>query len=1012
MVPSVPQSTDSNSELRKDIKTVTEISPPTPTTATDTVKIRIKILTQEHIVRRSTITLTVDLSLLYYQLVSMIHSSLLREVQGITFESVELYSATGYPLALSPYKYFEQISKWNLEQNELLCVYPKQIHLVEMSSHTKCKLHFQLKVRIETTDITIILDVFQAVIFCCDLKTLISLRLHLPANILTLKLIHVTENSQEIPVDTLQLEVNIIESEQVSISVQIQDSFCSNDASYLEAFKTSFYKSCIPQHILDWDCFNCLLLYLSRQQQQTDKEQLLCILGLIRRISYSPPLVFALHRLLNGYKLYLPHKVAINEGVITTLSFLYSGSNPGIHNFAIFWMYLEKYALREYRDTEVYETQYISKHTRERPRDNEIKKLLQSFPPTEDIIITWRNCPSAYEPFSHKELCEMEFINVTERFPLKHPIELYEQFLNTVVSYGLVSPPTPGLGNYCVFLGCTKGRYGYFDYFYPNTGECVSCNPHDIVTSQTLYIHNTQHYPKVIVILDVSRDMNFGCCEYSARRGSNELNLICTSLEMAIRIIELLVDCLIGMNNRYLLGIILISNNHANFTDGVHLLQLPTLEYIKSLDLLRKFIDDNPPPDFQSTRLPHGIILNALFFLMDRIEICQIPIQVILLTNHRSDYKYYGSKLSNLHPRLNKYCDIVNTFILSEYRSNALSELSYKSKGKYIDQVSIKLKDASLSQKRIPSHYLLEYYSLIENTLNQLEVFDNFDTYKRIHSHFRKKLTTTDDTLAIAEKNKNHYIQLFQSGTVPNIIHILRQISNYSKTPNPYCKIFSFQENILDWMCIIQGPDNSPYQYSLIFLQFHFGTEYPHKPPTFRFLSSHYHPNIRVTGEVCHPILIEDYHSDISLRQMLDSIYDMLCSPISYHAVRYKVFEVFLFHKQLYTKLVEAFGNISLFKKSLNDCLSDFGIENCLKSSHPDPFICPLTEELFDTPVMTREGDTYERCAIIQYVRQNQCDPFTRQPLTESDLIPNTAVLSAVHKYKKKIYEKGYWWEQ
>ena len=1001
VVPSVPQSTDSNSELRKDIKTVTEISPPIPTTATDTVKIRIKILTQEHIVRRSTITLTVDLSLLYYQLVSMIHSSLLREVQGITFESVELYSATGYPLALSPYKYFEQLSKWNLEQNELLCVYPKQIHFVEMSSHTKCKLHFQLKVRIETTDITIILDVYQAVIFCCDLKTLISLRLHLPTNILTLKLLHVTENSQEIPEDTLQLEVNKIESEQVSISVQIQDSFCSNDASYLEAFKTSFYKSCIPQIIQDLDCFNCLLLYLSRQQQQTDKEQLLCILGLIRRISYSPPLVFALHRLLNGYKLYLPHKVAINEGVITTLSFLFSGPNPGIHNFAIFWMYLEKYALREYRDTEVYETQYISKHTRERPRDNEIKKLLQSFPPTEDIIITWRNCPSAYEPFSHKELCEMEFINITQRFPLKHPIELYEQFLNTGVSYGLVSPSTPGLGTYCVFLGRTKGRYGYFDYFYPNTGECVSYNPHDIVTSQTLQIHNTQHYPKVIVILDINEDMNFGCYEYSAGRASNEPNLLYTSLEMAIRIIELLVDSLIGMDNQYLLGIILISNSH-NFTKGMYLLQSPTLEYVKTLDKVRTFINMMSYQKYIVDRPPQGIIMNALFFVVEEFGSKQTPTQVFLLTNHYSENKYYGSKMNSLPQRLIHYRIILNTLILSERTSHNLSKLS--NKDRYIDQLTIK---SNVSHKTVPAHYLLEY-----NTLYQLHSPDNFDTYKGIYYHFRKKLTTTDDTLAIAEKKNNHYIQSFQSGTIPNIIQILRQISNYSKTPNPYCKIFSIQENILDWMCIIQGPDNSPYQHLLIFLQFHFGTEYPHKPPTFRFLSSHYHPNIRVTGEVCHPILIEDYHSDISLRQMLDSIYDMLCSPISSHAVRYKVFEVFLFHKQLYTKLVEACGNISLFKKSLNDCLSDFGIRNCIKSFHPDPFICPLTKELFDTPVMTREGDTYERCAIVQYVRQNQCDPFTRQPLTESDLIPNTAVLSAVHKYKKKIYEKGYWWEQ
>ena len=997
----VLQSTDSNRE-----GTVTEISPPIPTTPTDTVKIRIKILTQEHIIRRSTITLTVDLSLLYYQLVAMIHNSLQRDVQGISFESVELYSATGYPLALSPYKYFEQLSKWNLEQNELLCVYPKKLDFVEMSSYTKCKDHFQLKVRIETTDITIILELDQAVIFCCDLKTLISIQLHLPTNIIILKLIHVNETLQNIlidPKDRLQLEVNEIVNEQMLISVQIQDSFYIND-TYLEAFKTRMYTSCIPQSILDWDCFNCLLLYLSREQQ-THKEQLMCILGLIRRISYSPPLVFALHRLLNGYKLYLPHKVAINEGLITTLSFLISGTNPGIHNFAIFWMYLEKYALREYKDTEVYETQYISKHTRERPRDNEIKQLLQSFPTTEDIIVTWRNCPSAYEPFSHKELSDTEFLQIktNERFPLKHPIELYQQFLNTGVSYGLVSPPSPGLSSYCVFIGRTKGRYGYFDYFYPNTGECVPCNPHYMYTSQTLQIDDTQHYPKVIVILDISEDMKLGCCEYSAGRDCKEPNLICTSLEMAIRIIELLVDSLIGMSNQYLLGIILISNSSSDVqvTKGMYLLQSPTLEYVKTLDKLKTFIQTIPLQK-HLIRSPQGIIINALFFIAENFGSEHTTTEVFLLTNHYSDKKYYGSKKNSISQRLVYNRIVLKILILSERTSHNLSGLT--NTGRYIDQLNIKSKH---SNDTVPSHYLLEY-----NSLSLCNSSDNFDTYKRIHSHFRKKLITTEDTLMNAENNKNQFIHSFKSGTFPNIINILRLISNYSRTPNPYCKIYSIQDNILDWMCILQGPVNSPYKDSLLFLKFHFGTEYPRKPPTFRFLSSHYHPNISVTGEVCHPILIEDYHSDISLRQMLDSIYDMLCSPVSSHAVRYKVFEVFLFHKQTYSQLVESFGKISLFKKSLNDCLSDFCVKNCLKSSHPEPFICPLTKELFDTPVMTRGGDTYERCAILQYVKQYQCDPFTKLPLTESDLIPNTAVLSAVHKYKKKIYEKGYWWEQ
>ena len=61
---------------------------------------------------------------------------------------------------------------------------------------------------------------------------------------------------------------------------------------------------------------------------------------------------------------------------------------------------------------------------------------------------------------------------------------------------------------------------------------------------------------------------------------------------------------------------------------------------------------------------------------------------------------------------------------------------------------------------------------------------------------------------------------------------------------------------------------------------------------------------------------------------------------------------------------------------------------------------------------MTREGDTYERYAIVQYVRKNQCDPFTGQPLTESDLFPNKALSNAVSLYREKINVKSCWWEQ
>ncbi|KAI6660011.1 hypothetical protein LOD99_14352 [Oopsacas minuta] len=971
------------------------------------LRIRTKILTQEHILRKSTVVITVDLSWLYYQLISMIHKSLQRDVHGIVFESVELYSATGYPLALNPPKYFEQISKWNLEQNDLLYIYPKKIQSEKIISYTRYKDPFHIKVRIEKMDVSIQIELRHVVIFCCDLKTLISLQLHLPAEILTLQFLYINDNIKEKPDDRLELELKQVEDEHILISVQILESFWKGD-SYLGAFKSSLYTSCIPQNMSDWDCFNCLLLYLSRVKTNIGRERLLSMLGLVRRISCSPPLVLSLHRLLNESKLYLPHRVAINEGIITTLSLLISESNPGIENFSMFWMYLEKYAENKHKDTEVYETQYISKYTRESPKDHEIKKLLQAFPEAEDVIVTWRNCPSAYEPFLYRGLSVTEFSQnkIMQRFPLKHPIELYQEFINNGDNYGLLRPPSQ-LSSYYIFLGRTKGRYGYFDFFNPNDGERVSWNPQDKITSENLHIENTKQYQMLIIILDISKDMDYGCYEYSAGRDAKEPNLITSSLEMALRIIELLVDSLIGLNCKYLLSIILISNSHQQFIRGVNVFQPLTLEYVKTLHRLREFLETTPLNENPYKRKPsQGIIVNALFLLVDEFKPYENTTQVFLLTNHYSERKYYGSKQNSIVQKLTHHKFVLNALILSDHKSHNLSEICAATKGKYFDQINIT--NLQQSHEKISSHYLLEYSSLIQDIVNPL----NLDSYKMILSDFSKKLSSSESVLESAQTKKEKvYTYLFQSKKIPNIIYILKLISNYLRSPNPYCKIYSIHDNILNWITIIQGPENSPYQKSIMFLEFSFGIDFPRKPPTFRFLSYHYHPNIRKTGEICHPIIIEDYHPNITLRQMLDSIYDMLCFPIPSHAVRYKVFEIFVFYFDVFKRLVESFIEVFGSHLTLTDCLQDLCIKESL-NVHPEPFLCPLTGELFDSPMITREGDSYERHAILQHLKHHQYDPLTKKiPLTEADLIPNTALLSAVHKYRKKCCEKEYWWE-
>lgn len=51
---------------------------------------------------------------------------------------------------------------------------------------------------------------------------------------------------------------------------------------------------------------------------------------------------------------------------------------------------------------------------------------------------------------------------------------------------------------------------------------------------------------------------------------------------------------------------------------------------------------------------------------------------------------------------------------------------------------------------------------------------------------------------------------------------------------------------------------------------------------------------------------------------------------------------------------------------------------------------CPITQQVMMTPVITPEGHTYEKNAILEWLKHNSSDPQTRNPLNASMLKPNT----------------------
>jgi hypothetical protein len=67
----------------------------------------------------------------------------------------------------------------------------------------------------------------------------------------------------------------------------------------------------------------------------------------------------------------------------------------------------------------------------------------------------------------------------------------------------------------------------------------------------------------------------------------------------------------------------------------------------------------------------------------------------------------------------------------------------------------------------------------------------------------------------------------------------------------------------------------------------------------------------------------------------------------------------------------------------------------------PDEYCCPITGDWMHDPVVTLDGDSYERIAIEVWLEKHGSDPFTRQPLRISQLYPNRKLKIAIDNFRR-----------
>lgn len=72
----------------------------------------------------------------------------------------------------------------------------------------------------------------------------------------------------------------------------------------------------------------------------------------------------------------------------------------------------------------------------------------------------------------------------------------------------------------------------------------------------------------------------------------------------------------------------------------------------------------------------------------------------------------------------------------------------------------------------------------------------------------------------------------------------------------------------------------------------------------------------------------------------------------------------------------------------------------------PRLFICPITQDIMEDPVMAADGFNYERAAIVEWLKRHSTSPMTNINMAQRVVITNHALRSAIIEWKLRHLQK------
>ena len=918
----------------------------------------------------------------YFEIVKRLYTLLENKyLLVVNCSSIEIYHKSGSPIVTKPSNYFKLIHEFNDTDFNFIFVLPKRfgiffgisstLGLTNSNHHSFPITHFD-------TRSTYILNFFTSFshLHVDELKYECSRYFHLPIFCISISLEDTEHDFFEHKLkENTVIHIDDIMNQKYKLYLVVSEEYW--EPCFLNAFKYDNYLP-ICAHSSDTLVYlNAYLLFLVRKAKlKVSPDIVTGCLGLLRKISCFPPLIHSLQLLFSESIITLPHKIALVEGLITIISLLdFKFVHMELWDLPCLWHYLERNMNKSFIEYERSELQSSAKT-----------------PFCKEIGIHYRESPQHMNNYS---VFRQRFFEETKYklFPFENPIELFHKFLVNRFNTGLTRIPSNKKFIPCVFYGHSPNTsLQMIDCYSPYHGRLISFNPFEIETPERYVPSDINKYSKLLIILDISNDMNNTLDGLNYIPSHISPDNVFSQLDTALILIDIIIDFLVSSQLNYLLGITLVSNDHS-FHNGYLVLQDLTLEYCYSVKDLRNWIINAQLSEFL-LRPPSGGIVSALDYYIKKKYTNNT--HIFLFTNQSYEKQYYGPNVHDINTNIQNLSYQVNVVLFGDSLRTRIELLCKKSHGKLINsKLFVCLSSKDSNDPMFYCSQFREYINFMRGLLTGNNTSTKFSSFEEVCRMYKSHLSRSDQFIGKFDK---------QDKSLDCVtLEILHQLSIYTKEPNPFVTMYSVNEDITRWLLFLKCPPNTSFFGTDHILSLAFSRKDLHKPPSIEFLTPILHPNIYPNGKICHPILFEDYVPRVTtLKTVIDSILSLLCKPIRTHVINSSIGEYFLTGSSIYDLQISTVKEFICMKSMSRREQEKYLKINLTTSpvSPPNYLICPLTKELYNFPVISPDGNTFERSAIIECLKESQIDPISKNPLTEENLFPNYAIADSVFKYK------------